>query len=105
MTGSIAGLVETVVSVLIHTSPAARLAAAWCLRCIATAVPAQLTPLLDRCLDQLESMKSSPDAIAGYSAALAALLGAARHTPLGLPHNKGKVIYDISFFSCTVGFY
>ncbi|XP_037575108.1 HEAT repeat-containing protein 5B-like isoform X1 [Dermacentor silvarum] len=90
------GLVETVVSVLIHTSPAARLAAAWCLRCIATAVPAQLTPLLDRCLDQLESMKSSPDAIAGYSAALAALLGAARHTPLGLPHNKGKMIFNLA---------
>ncbi|KAL1476620.1 hypothetical protein MTO96_036381 [Rhipicephalus appendiculatus] len=90
------GLVETVVSVLIHTSPAARLAAAWCLRCIATAVPAQLTPLLDRCLDQLESLKSSPDAIAGYSAALAALLGAARHTPLGLPHNKGKMIFNLA---------
>ncbi|CAN7999924.1 unnamed protein product [Ixodes hexagonus] len=85
------GLVETVCSVLVHTSPAARLAAAWCLRCVATAVPAQLTPLLDRCLEQLESLKSMPDAISGYSAALAALLGSARHTPLGLPHNKGKV--------------
>ncbi|XP_077537037.1 HEAT repeat-containing protein 5B isoform X2 [Haemaphysalis longicornis] len=90
------GLVETVVSVLVHTSPAARLAAAWCLRCVATAVPSQLTPLLDRCLDQLESLKSSPEAIAGHSAALAALLGAARHTPLGLPHNKGKMIFNLA---------
>lgn len=90
------GLVETVVSVLVHTSPAARLAAAWCLRCVATAVPGQLSPLLERCLDQLESLRSSPDAIAGYSAALAALLGAARHTPLGLPHNKGKMIFNLA---------
>lgn len=90
------GLVETVVSVLVHTSSAARLAAAWCLRCVATAVPGQLSPLLERCLDQLESLRSSPDAIAGYSAALAALLGAARHTPLGLPHNKGKMIFNLA---------
>uniref|UniRef100_A0A6B0VFZ6 HEAT repeat-containing protein 5A n=2 Tax=Ixodes ricinus TaxID=34613 RepID=A0A6B0VFZ6_IXORI len=96
LSDSSVGLVETVSSVLVHTSPAARLAAAWCLRCVATAVPAQLTPLLDRCLDQLESLKSMPDAISGYSAALAALLGSARHTPLGLPHNKGKMIFNLA---------
>ncbi|CAN7949044.1 unnamed protein product, partial [Ixodes pacificus] len=43
LSDSSVGLVETVSSVLVHTSPAARLAAAWCLRCVATAVPAQLT--------------------------------------------------------------
>lgn len=40
---------ETLFSVLLHPSQAARLTAAWCLRCTATAVPAQLTALIDIC--------------------------------------------------------
>ena len=40
---------ETVFGVLLHPSAAARLTAAWCLRCTATAVPAQLTALIDIC--------------------------------------------------------
>ena len=40
---------ETVFEVLLHPSPAARLTAAWCLRCTASAVPAQLTALVDIC--------------------------------------------------------
>ena len=40
---------ETVFEVLLHPSSAARLTAAWCLRCTATAVPAQLTALVDIC--------------------------------------------------------
>lgn len=38
------GLLEIVTSVLLHPSMAARLAAAWCLRCVAVALPFQLTP-------------------------------------------------------------
>lgn len=52
------------------------------------ATPVQLTPLLERCLERLETLKSSAETISGYSAALAALLGAACQTPLGVPHNK-----------------
>ncbi|KFM67810.1 HEAT repeat-containing protein 5B, partial [Stegodyphus mimosarum] len=37
------GVLESVVSVLVHSSSAARLAAAWCLRSITSAVPTQLT--------------------------------------------------------------
>ena len=40
---------ETLFSVLLHPSAAARLTSAWCLRCTATAVPAQLTALIDIC--------------------------------------------------------
>lgn len=40
---------ETLFEVLLHPSSAARLTAAWCLRCTATAVPAQLTALVDIC--------------------------------------------------------
>lgn len=35
-------------AVLVHPCQAARLAAAWCLRCICVAVPSHITPLIDR---------------------------------------------------------
>uniref|UniRef100_A0A8D3DHR6 HEAT repeat-containing protein 5B n=1 Tax=Scophthalmus maximus TaxID=52904 RepID=A0A8D3DHR6_SCOMX len=85
------GLVETVTSVLLHPSMAARLAAAWCLRCVAVALPYQLTPLLDRCAERINNLKSSPEAVSGYSFAIAALLGGVHQCPLGIPHSKGKV--------------
>lgn len=78
-------------AVLVHPCQAARLAASWCLRCICVAVPSQITPLIDRCVDGIENMRSSPEAIAGYSSALAAVLGSVRLSPLGVPHTKGKV--------------
>ena len=39
-------------------------------------------------------MRSSPEAIAGYSSALAAILGSVRYSPLGIPHTKGKVVFN-----------
>lgn len=89
------GLIDTVMAVLVHPCQAARLAAAWCLRCICVAVPSQITPLIDRCVDGIENMRSSPEAIAGYSSALAAVLGSVRLSPLGVPHTKGKVTIAI----------
>uniref|UniRef100_A0A8C5FLQ4 HEAT repeat containing 5B n=1 Tax=Gadus morhua TaxID=8049 RepID=A0A8C5FLQ4_GADMO len=88
------GLLETVTSVLLHPSMAARLAAAWCLRCVAVALPYQLTPLLDRCAERINNLKSSPEAVSGYSVAVAALLGGVHQCPLGIPHSKGKVIAE-----------
>lgn len=85
------GLLDTVTSVLLHPSMAARLAAAWCLRCVAVALPYQLTPLLDRCAERINNLKSSPEAVSGYSFAMAALLGGVHQCPLGIPHSKGKV--------------
>ncbi|XP_012280989.1 HEAT repeat-containing protein 5B isoform X2 [Orussus abietinus] len=87
-------LVETTMAVLVHPCQAARLAAAWCLRCICVAVPSQITPLIDRCVEGIENMRSSPEAIAGYSSALAAVLGSVRLSPLGVPHMKGKIIFN-----------
>lgn len=84
-------LIDTIMAVLVHPCQAARLAASWCLRCICVAVPSQITPLIDRCVDGIENMRSSPEAIAGYSSALAAVLGSVRLSPLGVPHTKGKV--------------
>lgn len=86
-------------SVLLHPSMAARLAAAWCLRCVAVALPNQLTPLLDRCAERINALKSSPEAVSGYSFAIAALLGAVHQCPLGIPHSKGKVCVCICSFN------
>lgn len=36
-------------------------------------------------------MRTSPEAILGFSCALAAVLGGVRLSPLGVPHTKGKV--------------
>lgn len=87
-------LVDAVCAVLVHPCSAARLAAAWCLRCVCVAVPSQITPLIDRCVEAVLTMESVPEAIAGYSGALAAVLGAVRYSPLGVPHTKGKVVFN-----------
>ncbi|XP_076872255.1 HEAT repeat-containing protein 5B isoform X2 [Brachyhypopomus gauderio] len=90
------GLLETVSSVLLHPSMAARLAAARCLRCVAVALPYQLTPLLERCAERINSLKTSPEAVSGYSFAMAALLGGVHQCPLGIPHSKGKMVVSIA---------
>ncbi|CAH2250081.1 HEAT repeat-containing 5B [Pelobates cultripes] len=90
------GLLDTVTSVLLHPSMAARLAAAWCLRCVAVALPFQLTPLLDRCAERLNNLKNSPEAVSGYSFAMAALLGSVHQCPLGIPQSKGKMVVSIA---------
>ncbi|XP_073853299.1 HEAT repeat-containing protein 5A isoform X8 [Macaca fascicularis] len=90
------GLLDSILSVTLHPSISVRLAAAWCLHCIAVALPSYLTPLLDRCLERLTGHKSSPEAVTGFSFAVAALLGAVKHCPLGIPHGKGKIIMTLA---------
>ncbi|GLH08860.1 HEAT repeat-containing protein 5B [Gryllus bimaculatus] len=87
-------VIEATMAVLMHPCQAARLAAAWCLRCVCVAVPSQITPLIDRCIEGIETMRLCPEGLAGYSAALAAVLGGVRLSPLGVPHTKGKVIFN-----------
>ncbi|KAM6201344.1 HEAT repeat-containing protein 5A [Rhynchocyon petersi] len=93
---SSAGILDCVISVLLHPSMSVRLAAAWCLHCIAVALPSYLTPLLDRCIERLTVLKSSPEAVSGFSFAVTALLGAVKHCPLGIPHGKGKIIMALA---------
>ncbi|XP_077796976.1 HEAT repeat-containing protein 5A isoform X9 [Macaca mulatta] len=90
------GLLDSILSVTLHPSISVRLAAAWCLHCIAVALPSYLTPLLDCCLERLTGHKSSPEAVTGFSFAVAALLGAVKHCPLGIPHGKGKIIMTLA---------
>uniref|UniRef100_H2Z3V1 HEAT repeat-containing protein 5B n=1 Tax=Ciona savignyi TaxID=51511 RepID=H2Z3V1_CIOSA len=89
-------IVDPILAVLLYPSNAARLSAAWCLRCIAVALPSQLTLMVDKCIEKLKSLKSSGEAISGYSAAIASLLGAARECPMGIPYEKGKVIFKVA---------
>ncbi|NXG15719.1 HTR5A protein, partial [Grallaria varia] len=90
------GVLEAVISILLHPSLSVRLTAAWCFRCIAVALPSYVSLLLDRCIERLSTFKSSPEAVTGYSFAVAALLGAVKHCPLGIPHGKGKVIMTVA---------
>ncbi|NXO82773.1 HTR5A protein, partial [Sitta europaea] len=90
------GVLEAVISVILHPSISVRLTAAWCLRCIALALPSYVSLLLDRCIERLSALKSCPEAVTGYSFAVAALLGAVKHCPLGIPHGKGKVIMTVA---------
>ncbi|XP_070698755.1 HEAT repeat-containing protein 5A [Pempheris klunzingeri] len=96
LTDSSTALLDTVISVLLHPIPSASLAAAWCLRCVAMAMPSQGTPLLDRCGERLVALKSSPEAVTGYGAAVAALVAAVQHCPLGIPHTKGMVVLGLA---------
>jgi len=88
-------MMDTVFSGLLNSSQAVRLAAASCLRKVCTAVPSVLTPLIDKCVEALDNYKSSQEAVSGYSGALAALLGAVRSTPNGIPHTRGKIIFNV----------
>ncbi|CAD0204760.1 unnamed protein product [Chrysodeixis includens] len=87
-------MVDAICTVLEHPCVAARLAAAWCIRCVCVALPSQITPLIDKCVDALDAARPTPHHISGYSAALAAILGAVRLSPLGVPHGRGKVAFN-----------
>ena len=90
--GSNAGpLLELILLALVHASLAVRLAAAWCLRCVAGTLQTQLTTLLDLCLGKLRHFRGAADAVSGYSLAVAALLASARQSQLGLHTSKIKV--------------
>ncbi|KAI2657395.1 HEAT repeat-containing protein 5B [Labeo rohita] len=60
------------------------------------ALPHQLTPLLERCAECINNLKNSPEAVSGYSFAMAALLGGVHQCPLGIPHSKGKMVVSIA---------
>uniref|UniRef100_A0A667Y2I2 HEAT repeat-containing protein 5A n=1 Tax=Myripristis murdjan TaxID=586833 RepID=A0A667Y2I2_9TELE len=96
LTDSSTALLDTVISVLLHPVASARLAAAWCLRCVAMAMPSQCSLLLERCAERLAALKSSPEAVAGYGAAVAAVVAGVQQCPLGIPHTKGKVVLGLA---------
>ena len=62
-------------------------------------MPSYLTPALDSCIEGLDGGSgkegSTEVATAGFSAAATALLGTVRYTPLGIPHTRGKIIFNV----------
>jgi HEAT repeat-containing protein 5 len=68
---------------------------AWCIRTLVCSLPALMTPLLDQCLDNLSLVRSSTDALLGYGYACSALIGAVHACPLGIPHLKAKLSFNI----------
>jgi hypothetical protein len=95
-------LVDRVCAALIYTSggnngaAAVRCASSWCLRTLASSLPATMTPLLDTCLDRLSValIRQQSDAILGYGYACAALLGAISECPLGVPNLMPKLAFN-----------
>jgi hypothetical protein len=74
-----------------------RYAGAWCLACIGRAVPSQLTVLIDTCTDKLEKAgASSPEAVSGFACAISSLVASAQYTPLGVPHTRGKLLFNVA---------
>ena len=88
-------LVERVLAALTHPSGAVKCVAAWCARTLAHSLPALISPLLDTCLDRLSLVRHSCDALLGYGYACAALLGAVRACPLGVPHLKPQLAFNV----------
>ena len=86
---------DTVFSFLVSSNLPVQLAAAQCLKDICIASPSNLTPLIDRCMEAIEKYKTVPEAINGYSYGLAALLSSANMTPNGMPHTRGKIIFNV----------
>ncbi len=88
-------LIDRVLAALLHPNVAVKCVAAWCLRTLAYSLPALMTPLLDNCMDQLSLVRNSSDALLGYGYASAALLGVVHACPLGVPHLKPKLAFNI----------
>ena len=85
------GILDGIFSVLIHPCQSTRLSAAWALRCLCVAIPSETHKCIERCLHAFDNLKTSPEAVSGYSAALAAILGGVKFMPLGIPYATGKV--------------
>ena len=86
---------EKVLGALMYPNAAVKCVSAWCLRSLATSLPALMTPLLDNCLDRLSMIRNPSDALVGYGYAASALLGAVHACPLGIPHLKPKLAFSI----------
>lgn len=89
-------LIEILSLSISHPCSSVRLASAWCFRCLCAGVPSQLTPQFERSQEMLDSLRNNSDAIHGHSCVLSALLGTVRHTVLGIPHNKAKMVFNIA---------
>lgn len=61
-------LVTKILTALVYpnNNEAVKCEAAWCLRSLASSLPALMTPLLDSCMDKLSLIRNPSDALLGY---------------------------------------
>ena len=93
------GIMEPINVCLKHPILGARIAAAWCLRCVTYSVPPQRTVLIERYIKRLTNEangKGTPEGVHGTSLALAALVAGATDCELGIPFGKSKQVFTIA---------
>lgn len=95
LAGNSSPLLSAMNSVLVLPYLAARLAGAWCMRCVGLALPSQLSMLLDYCLSKLKGSQKSLEAVSGFSHAIASLLGTVMYSELGLPSSKAREVFEL----------
>ena len=88
-------MVDKILVTLMYPNIGVKCVAAWCLRTLACSLPALMSPLLETCMDRLSLIRNPSDALVGYGYACAALLGAVNACPLGIPHLKPKIAFNI----------
>jgi hypothetical protein len=79
-----------------HPDAHVKIVGAWCLRCVAIAMPNMMSFLLDCCTNRISGIKNSNDVILGYGYACASLLGGLQLCPLGVPQVKIKILFNIA---------
>ncbi|KAF7993634.1 hypothetical protein HCN44_010229 [Aphidius gifuensis] len=62
--------------------------------CGGNGVPSQITPLIDNFIEKICKMTCNNKEISGYSCALSAIIGCVLLSSLGIPHTKGKIIFN-----------
>ena len=87
-------MVDKLLAALLYPNNGVKCVSAWCLRTLACSLPALMSPLLDTCMDRLHDRNPS-DALVGYGYACAALLGSVNACPLGIPHLKPKIAFNL----------
>jgi hypothetical protein len=90
------GILEPVFACLIHPIYGTQIAAAWCLRCILLSVPILGSSLVDRCLNRLEYMKKSPEALNGCSFAISAILVELQGSITSVSYSKCQQVFSIA---------
>ena len=88
-------MIDKILAALMYPNSGVKCVAAWCLRTLACSLPALMSPLLDTCMDRLSLIRNPSDALVGYGYACVALLGAVNACPLGIPHLKPKIAFNI----------
>lgn len=88
-------IIEIILSCLSHQNRSVKVYTSWCLRSLAIALPMLLTPLLDKCINQLSSSSITKETLIQYGLLSVGLIGSVHKCPLGIPSLKAKIIFNL----------